>query len=95
MRQVKLTAKRTFVVCITEVASLYGTNLRMNHAQVYVNRMRPKYTYTPGAFTSSIREEVPTLSLHSTGSFHGYHIHVPARRTWIFRNIISFSEFGF
>lgn len=49
------------------------TNLRMNHARVYVNRARPMYTYTPGAFTSSVREVVPTLSLHSANSFNDYH----------------------
>lgn len=35
------------------------TNLRMNHAQVYVNRTRPKYIYTPGAFTSSFERRFP------------------------------------
>lgn len=46
----------------TEIASHArqpDTNLRMNHAQVYVNRTRPKYTYTPGAFTSSFERRFP------------------------------------
>lgn len=46
----------------TEIASRVrqpDTNLRMNHAQVYVNRTRPKYTYTPGAFTSSFERRFP------------------------------------
>ena len=78
MSQVEPTAKQTFVVCITVdcvTVRQPDTNLRMNHARVYVNRTRAKYTHTPGTFTSSIREEVPTLSLHSAGSFNGYHTH--------------------
>lgn len=76
-RQVELSAKRAFVVRRIGVASLCGNQTRIyawiTH-QVYVNRTRPRYTYPPGAFASSVREEVPTLSLHTPhNSFNGYH----------------------
>lgn len=86
----------------TEIASRVrqpDTNLRMNHAQVYVNRTRPKYTYTPGAFTSSFERRFPhfrcTPPPLSTAITVVLYLHVSVRHTWIFRNIISLDEFDF
>ena len=102
MRQVEPTARQTFVVCITVdcvTARQPDANLRMNHAWVYVNRTRAKYTpYTWYVYV-----------LHSRGGSHTFaalrrffqrlshtqaHV-VPVRRTWLFRNIISLNEYNF
>lgn len=87
----------------TEIAShVQATRHEFTHESrtgIYVNRTRPKYIYTPGAFTSSFERRFPhfrcTPPPLSTAIIPVLYLHVSVRHTWIFRNIISLDEFDF